>query len=61
MVDHPPFPSEEIKDPNSPKLAESLIAFEKWFIKQQSLLQKQAATERPYLRSLASELSQDIE
>jgi hypothetical protein len=56
----PPFQPGTIRDPRSPELAKSLMAFEEWFKSQRSSLEQQAAEERPHLQSLASELSQQI-
>ncbi len=61
IVDDPPLQPDHISDPKSPELAKSLITFDEWFTKQQSVLQREAAAERPHLQSLARELSEEID
>lgn len=61
IVDDPPFPPDQIRDPKDPRLDESLRTFEAWFEKKKPALEKQSATERPHLESLAKELGTDIE
>lgn len=61
IVDDPPFHPDQIRDPNDPRIDESLKTFDAWFEKKKPTLEKQAATERPHLQSLAKELGTDIE
>ena len=61
IVDDPPFPPDQLRDPKDSQLDEKLTIFEAWFEKKKPALERQAETELPHLRSLAKELSTDIE
>jgi hypothetical protein len=61
IVDDPPIPPDQIRDPADPRLAEKLKIFDAWFESKKPALERQAAAERPRLQSLAKELSTDIE
>jgi hypothetical protein len=56
IVEDSPCSSELLRDPNDPRLAQELSAFESWFAKKQPTLELQAEKERPHFRSLANEL-----
>jgi hypothetical protein len=61
IVDDAPFPPDQLREPNDPRLDERLKTFEAWFEEKKPALERQAATERPQLQSLEKELSTDIE
>ena len=61
IVDDAPFPPDQLRDPKDPQLDEKLKIFEAWFEKKKPALEQQAEAELPLLRSLAKELSTDIE
>lgn len=61
MVDDPPFPADELRNSQDPKLNEKLKTFEAWFEKKKPSLEQQAKSEKPRLQSLAKELSTDLE
>jgi hypothetical protein len=61
IVDDAPFPPDQLRDPKDPQLDEKLRIFEAWFEKKKPALEQQAEAELPHLRSLAKELSTDIE
>jgi len=61
MVDDPPCPVDQLRDPNDPRLDKSLKTFEAWFEKEKPKLESEAEAERPHLESLAKELQIDIE
>lgn len=60
-MDDAPFPPDQLRDPKDPQLDEKLKIFEAWFEKKKPALEQQAEAELPLLRSLAKELSTDIE
>jgi hypothetical protein len=61
MVDDAPCPPDQLRDPSDPRLDERSKIFETWFEERKPALERQAAAELPHLRSLAKELSTDIE
>jgi len=61
IADDPPFPPDQLRDPKDPQVDEKLKIFEAWFEKKKPALKQQAEAELPRLRSLAKELSTDIE
>lgn len=60
IVDDPPFPPDELRNPSAPQLAEKMTNFEAWFAKRKPALEQQAETERPLFQSLAKELQSEI-
>jgi hypothetical protein len=61
MMNNPPFPPDRIREPNDPKLDETLKTFDAWFEKERPALKKAADAELPHLQSLATELKTNIE
>ncbi|HKD59182.1 MAG TPA: hypothetical protein VKB47_01915 [Terracidiphilus sp.] len=61
MADDAPCLSDQLRDPNDPRLDERLKSFEAWFARKKPALEKQAEAELPHLRSLAKELSTAID
>jgi len=61
IVDDPPFAPDQLREPEDPRLDERLRSFDAWFEKKKPALEQQAEAELPLLRSLAKELSTDIE
>src|SRR5262245_5249660 len=60
MVEQLPFQSNRNLDPQSPEVAKRLTAFERWFVEHQESLERQAASERSRLNSLARELGRTL-
>ena len=56
MVNDPPFPPDQIRDPKDPKLDQAMKTFAAWFEKKKPALKKAAEAEQPHLRVLAAEL-----
>jgi hypothetical protein len=61
MMNDPPFPPDLIREPNDPKLDETLRIFEAWFEKEKPALKRAADAELPHLQLLATELQTNIE
>jgi hypothetical protein len=61
MMNNPPFPPDLIREPNDPKLGETLKIFEAWFEKEKPALKNAADAELPHLQLLAAELQTNIE
>ena len=61
MADDAPCSSDQLRDPNDPRLDERLKTFDAWFEKKKPALVQQGEAELPHLRSLAKELSTGID
>jgi hypothetical protein len=61
MANDPPFPPDQVREPNDPKLDETLKTFEAWFEKEKPTLKKASDAELLHLQLLAIELQTKIE